>query len=520
MKGIFYIILVALLFSCKKNEPTSWDTDWAAPVAHGHLTLGDLIPPDYTMLNSQNYISIVYHEPVYSFNIDTIVDLPDTTIIKKSAVEVNSFTMNPGFSFTDTYDQEYELDQIELKKVRVSSGTLDVQIKSPWQGASLINITFPKITIDGIPFTRSYALPAGSITSPSVAQDLIDMAYFMIDMTGTDGNQINVFSAEFEMGSNETTNSYQITDQDSVEYVISFNDLKPDYAKGYFGQYHFTDTVGISLDFMKNITDGLIDVDSIDMTLTVRNGFNLLAQAKITQVLGINTRTAGISGLSFPMLNNSMNINPATGGMYAYTPSEFPIVINNTNSNIASFIENMSDSILLGYELDINPFGNITAGSDEIFPGSVFQLFLDAEFPLSFGADDLTLVDTFEIDYTAPAEIHGKNAEITVQYTNGFPIGGAAYLVLLDEAGQVLNTIQSSNAISAGAYDNSTHLTTPAGGQLVFDLDESDIADVDFASHLILNVSFSSHQDQVVRIDANAFFDFLITSTLSLNIEI
>ena len=163
--------------SCKKKEPTTWQTDWSAPVAYGHLTLNDVVPVEYTAVNSGNYVSIVYHEPVYTFTIDTIVDLPDTTIIKKSAVGVSSLNVNPGFSYTDTYDQEYELDQIELKKVRIESGTLEVQIKCPWPGASLVTFTFPKITKDGIPFVRTYAMPAASIADPGIAEEGIDLTH-------------------------------------------------------------------------------------------------------------------------------------------------------------------------------------------------------------------------------------------------------------------------------------------------------------------------------------------------------
>jgi hypothetical protein len=112
---------------------------------------------------------------------------------------------------------------------------------------------------------------------------------------------------------------------------------------------------------MKNITGGSINVDSINLVLTVKNGFNLIAQSTITSVKGMNSKTSSMVDLTFPMIQTSMNINPASGGLYDYVPSEYPIAINSSNSNLAPFIENMSDSIILGYELEINPFGNVTA---------------------------------------------------------------------------------------------------------------------------------------------------------------
>lgn len=518
-KILFLFLSLGVIISCRK-EPTTWETDWSAPVIKGQLTLEDLIPAEYLTANSDNYYSIVYHKPVYTFTIDTLVKLPDTTIIKKSAVGVSSLTVNPGFSFTDNYDQLYELDQIELKKVRVSEGTIEVEVKCPWQGASLVTFSFPKITKNGVPFERTYALPAGTISNPSIAAEIINIANHFIDLTGTDDNQINMLSADFTMGSNETTNSFIVSNTDSVEYVISFKGLKPDYAKGYFGQYYLSDTTGISLDFMKNITAGSVDIDSIDLVLTVKNGFNLIAQSTITLVRGLNSKTSGIADLNFPLLQTPLNVNPASGGMYDYIPSLYPIAINNSNSNVTSFIENLSDSILLGYELLINPFGNVTAGSDEVFPGSAFELFLDAEFPLNFGVDELTLVDTFKVDYSNPENAYPDNAQFELLYSNGFPVGAKASLVLLDENDQLIDSLISSTVINPGSYNTTTYLTSPNSGSLIFNLTAANIINLDLANKIVLYISFSTDQSDKVKIDASAYFNFVVRSNLQLNIEL
>jgi hypothetical protein len=519
MKRISVLILAAGLTQGCKKEPTTWQSEWSAPVAYGHMTINDMIPVEYTAVNADNYLSLVYHEAVYEFSLDTLIDLPDTTILKKSAIGVPNLTVNPAFEFYDSFNQSYDLDQIELKKVMVRSGTLNVEIKCPWPGMSIITFTFPKVTYQGTPFSRTYQLPAASVANPATATETVDISDFMIDLTGTDGNQINKLSVDFAMGSNESSASFDITNTDSIEYLISFKDLVPKYAKGYFGQYYFSDTVGFSLDFMKNITGGQIDIDSIDMTITVKNGFNLVAQSTITQVTGINTQTNNAVNLGFPLLNTSLNINPATGGMYNFTPSEYPIAINNSNSNIVPFIENMSDSVLLGYELEINPFGNITAGADEFFPGSEFELFLDAEFPMEFGANDVTLADTFEIDYAAPEDVVPNNGEFVLKYVNAFPLKADAVFYLADVNGVVIDSIIGTTGIVAGSYNSTTYITTPYSGEILFLLTADHILNLDVAEKVILNVAFSTDQSQVVRIDANAFFDFNLRSNLNISVE-
>lgn len=516
----FVVIFSVLVFvtSCKK-KPTTWESNWSAPIAYGHLTINDLIADEYTSVNSENYLSLVYHKSIYSFSIDTLVDLPDTTIVKKSAVGVASLNVTPGFSFTDSYNQLYNLDQIELKKIVVKSGNIEVLIKCPWQGNSIVTFTFPKITYLGQAFTRTYQMAAANLANPSIAQETIDLTNFEMDLTGTSGNLFNTLSASFDMGSNEAVDSYTVTNTDSVEYIISFQNLIPLYAKGYFGQYYFADTVGFSLDFMKNITAGQINIDSLDLKITLKNGFNLVAQAKITKVTGINSKSNSNVDLSFPLLNSSLNINPATGGFYGFTPSQYPIAINNTNSNIAPFVENLSDSLLLGYELEINPFGNVTAGSDEIFPGSVMELFLDAEVPLYFGANGITLVDTFKIKYDSPQGITPKTGTFALNYSNGFPLEAQAKFYLLNDAGVKIDSVSANSFINAGAYNSTSYLTTSTAGIVNYVLSASNIQNIEIASHIILNVTFSTDQAQMVKIDANSFFDFKLMSNLNIKAE-
>ena len=80
--AVFTLALFAV--SCKK-EKTSWNTNWNAPVVHGQLTLNDLVPAEYTTTNTDNYLSIVYNEKVFGISLDTLVQLPDTSIVEKTA---------------------------------------------------------------------------------------------------------------------------------------------------------------------------------------------------------------------------------------------------------------------------------------------------------------------------------------------------------------------------------------------------------------------------------------------------
>ena len=515
----FSLLLLAIV-ACKK-EPTSWNSSWTAPLVHGRLTLEDLLPPENLSTNSEGYLSIIYNEPVYAFSIDTLIELPDTTIVQKTAVNFGSLTVNPGFSYGDNYDQQYDLDDIELKRVIVKEGKIEMTIRSPWPGKAFVTFDFPTITEPGgASFVRTFYVDAGSQANPATASDVIDISGFDLDMTGISGNLINTISGDIIVGSNETTDSYNVSNSDSIQYEITFKELIPDYAKGYFGSYSITDTTGFDLPFMDGLLGGSIDIDSIDLKIIVKNGFNLIAQAKISQVLGLNSNTSSSSSLNFPLLNNSININPASGGLYDYVPSEYVIPINNQNSNITQFIENLSDSIYLGYQIDINPNGNVTAGSDELFPGSELELIVDGEFPLLFGADQLMLADTFDISYNTNETVVPQEATMTIAYENAFPLEAAAKLYLLDQDGVVIDSILSDQQIEPGVYDDITGLTSTTSGSVSYTLSRAQIVSLEIADKLSVLLDFSTATANKVKINSTAFFDFKLRSNLNIDIHL
>lgn len=520
LKKLSYITLIIVGFTSCKKEPTSWSSNWAAPVAHGTLTLNDLIPTDNQLENSDNYLSIVYSDVVYSFSVDTLVNLPDTTFIQKTAVSLGSVTVNPDFVYGDAYNQAYELDQIELKRVIVKSGEVEMTIYNTWPGKVHCTFDFPKIFDQGVPFNRYFELEAGSMSNPFASSNLIDMAGFDIDLKGVNGDLYNTLSGDIIIGSNETVNSFTVTNTDSITYEIAFKNLVPDYAKGYFGSYTFTDTVGIKLPFMDKISGGSIQLDSLDMTITLKNGFNLIAQSKITLVEGINTEVNSAVQLGFPQLNSMVNLNPASGGLYGYTPSEYPISINNANSNVLPFLENLSDSILLGYELFINPDGNTTAGGDELFPGSSMDLYLDAEFPVSFAADQMTLKDTFSIEFAGVNTVEGETAQFNLNYSNGFPLDAIVSLEFLDINENVLTSIQGSAAILSGLYNSITYETSATDGLVQFTLDQNAILALEETENIAFQVTFSTENAANVKLQSSSSFDFKLNTDLQIKLNL
>lgn len=521
-----YLIKLSLLtiilssYSCKK-EKTTWSTDWNTPLIHGKLTLSDIKKVDVNE-NTENFASVFFDDTIFSFNIDTLIKLPDTTLIQDAVIAFPSLTLGPGNLIQNqNIDQLYDLGQIALKRVIVEEGTSIITIITPWQGRSKVDFNFPKTNeADGSLFTRTYHMPAGTQANPSVKVDTIDMAGFDFDLTGSTGGLVNNILADMFIYSDEETNYITITNQDTVRVKLDFKDMTARYAKGYFGSYSISDTTTIDISQMKQIISGNITLDSINFDLIVQNGFKLLTQATFSEFKGINSNTTNNVQLSFPQLNSALNINPATGDLYNHQSSLYDIFINSNNSNILAFIENLPDKIDIGFTIDVNPYGNVNDGSDEYYKDSSLDLLLRGDFPLNFSSNALTLVDTMDFSYETNKNANPTSATINLKYENKFPIGATANLQFLDANKTLLNTVETQSQINAGSFNTSSNSTTASEGSMIFILNQDVIDNLELAKFITIEIALTTDQAQnnLVKFNMDDYFDFNLYSDLNIKI--
>ena len=515
---LFFSTLFILLFatSCKK-EKTTWNSDWNAPLVHGKLTISDLIPNNVTE-NNDNYASLIFNDTVYSFSIDTLIKLPDTTLVQKAATSFPNLTLQPGNLITSLgVDQLYDLGEIQLKRLIVQEGTAIITITSPWTGKSKVEFKFPKTKDgNGDTFAKEYYLPAGSQSNPSVVTETISMKNFDFDLTGSLGTLYNNITADAKIISAEETNSFVVYNSDTVTIKMEFKDMTAKYAKGYFGEYVITDTTSISIVQMKQVMANSLALDSINLDLSIKNGFKLITQATFHQLKGINSNTLSEVELNFPQLNNTININPASGGLYDYVASSYDIPINSNNSNVLNFIENLPDSIDVGFTIHINPNGNTSGGDDEFYPNSSLDLLLDGELPLKFSADNLVLSDTFDLDFTQNSSATVENGSITIKYENGFPLSLNATIDLLDESGSVLETLTPNAEIISGVYNSTNSTTTPSKGSMTFMINNESMPNLESTKQMLFHVGFSTDQTNTIKINMADYFNFNLYSDLNI----
>lgn len=516
---IVAILLVFFLLGCKK-EPTTWQPNIKAPLLTGQIGLSDLLT-NYSIENADGYASLVFNDTAYSFRIDTLIKLPDTALVQKSAITFSQITLAPGsFINNEGIDQLYDLGDIALKRVITGGGQAFIIVSSPWPGKTKAVFEFPKIKDNnGDVFTQTYFLEAGTIDNPFVVRDTFDVTDFDFDLTGTDGSLANNLTANITMFSNEETASFNVTNLDTVLLSLTFSGLTAKYARGYFGQYDLSDTTSIDIPELKQLS-GQLGLDSLKLKLNIQNGFDLTAQAKLTNLEGENSRTAQIVPLNFQLLNQFLNLNPATGGLYDYQPSDYFIEMNSNNSTIIPFIENLPDALKFGYNILINPDGNIGGGTDQFFPNSRLNIMADGELPLNILLNNFTIRDTFDLDARNIDETITEG-KISLHYSNTFPLSALPTLYFLSDVGLILDSLIAPGIINAGDYDTNLEATINASSGIIdYQISKNQLANIVASNRVILSATFNTSNVAFVKINMADMINFKVISDLQLKISI
>jgi hypothetical protein len=162
-----------------------------------------------------------------------------------------------------------------------------------------------------------------------------------------------------------------------------------------------------------------------------------------------NTNSSGnTSQLVSSNLGNDFLISPATGSWNSLQTSSQHLIFSATNSNIENYLENLGSSHQLAYQLQLNPWGNVSGGNDEIFANSRLKIKIKSQIPLTVGADGLTLRDTFNVDLANDLnKTHAKSGLISLSATNAFPLACEPILYLLNENGSIFYTINATSQI-------------------------------------------------------------------------
>jgi hypothetical protein len=446
-----YIVVLLALYSCKREQAV-WESDWQLPIVQDSLSLAQLVEDSLITVNGSNY-ELSIDRTIFELKLSDFVKLPDTTVKHAYAIPLNNFNVQPGTSFVNNV-QEHVIDMgsVELKKIRIKAGGIQIRVESPIETTTFFTVELPGATKNGITLTQSFSAPAGTNSLPGFVEGYVDLTGYEIDLRGASYGSFNRIQTKMQVKTDPLGPVVTVNTQDSMRFNFTMNGIQLDYARGYFGSISYADTLRQNIPALSSIQSGLLDLDAATIGLTIENGFKVNSKLKLTTLKNTNAEGTEVS-LVHPSIGTYLTINAATGTEQNLVPSETQLMIDGSNSTIEPFLENHGAVNDIGFELQLNPWGNVSGGWDEIFDAHPLKVNFTGNLPLAIGMTDLIIQDTFDFPiHQDPLKTHVKSGIIWLKATNAFPFQGKITLYLLDNSGNEIGVIQSDNEVASSVY--------------------------------------------------------------------
>ena len=158
MKRQFFILLLLtiLICSCKKKQ-TTWNSDWSAPLISDTISLSNLYNDSTLVSSNQTSIDLDLSRTILNLGLSDLIGFPDTTINQNFNLNFSLSNVPAGYTFANTIEEHsFNLNDVQLKKVDVSSGTIKLKVFNSIATKVYFKIILPGITKNGLPFEQIF----------------------------------------------------------------------------------------------------------------------------------------------------------------------------------------------------------------------------------------------------------------------------------------------------------------------------------------------------------------------------
>ena len=529
LKNITLALLCLWLLSFCKRASTTWDDDLVAPLATGNLSLGNLFPDTVIKANTDSTLKIEFTSNLINYGLDSLLKIPDTTIVIKDTNGIAPIHL-PGGPSTNTIfstapaDNNYNFPSgIQLKKVIVRKGYVDIKLYNTYRQPLLYEYQLPSATKNGIPLdTTFYITGATSGSVPGTTTCSINLSGYTIDFTGSSHHSYNTITQGGNLSTATNALSDTIYSGQGLRAYFTFHNLVPQYALGYFGSQSISagpDTTAFT--GFSAIKKGVLNLNSANVTLTVKNQFGVQMSALLSNILSINTNMPSIVPLTATPLNSAINMASASNTGSSATTITKIINLNNGNSNVKYFIGNLPNKLAYKLTAQINPNGNLSGSNDFGYYGTSFSASLYMDVPLFFSASNLMLADTVSLNLSTISELKNINkGNLILTATNSYPFSINLSAILLNEYKQPLDVLFSTpSLIEAPPLDANNKVISPLKSKLYVPLTPQKISNLQKAKYVSYTATFNTaNQPNQIKFYSNYTLGLLLTADLNYTI--
>jgi len=522
-KSIVFVLLFGSFISCKKE--TSWDVDLAIPIARSHLNISNFFGDTIFQADPTGLLHIAFSRDLINFTMDSLVNLPDTTVDLGYIIPFNT-SLSPGvqiFSNSLSTDKEITFDVsngVELNKAIVRKGFLKIDYKNTYAQPLQFDYIINSATLWGSQLTVNQVVPGSSSLTKIYALD-----GYNINLTGISGNKVNTLVQTYTISTAASGASDVLIQGQGLTINLSFIDIVPEYIQGYFGQQDLSFGPDSSnFDFLNNFSTSNLALTQSAINFRIINEFGIEMSSSINNFKSIKTSPANVVALNSGNMLQSINVGRASKTNNPSNPV-FPwfkqININSTNSNLNPFLENLPNYLGYSVKAKLNPLGNISAGNDFAYYGRGLKVIADVDIPLALSANYFSLVNFSKVDLTQLKELEDVNScEIRLSARNNYPFTARIQGYMLNEQNQIIDSlfIPGQNMIESAITDGNNVVLNYVDSKLVASFDKTKIENlaqckqIKFVSYLYL-----PNQPTPIKIKDDSYLDLIVSAYLNYN---
>lgn len=534
MKGLHFkypVVIVLFLFGFINSctiDGTNWDVDGLAPVMQTTLDWNKMVGAENLDVASDSALTLHFEDTVYRFELDTLTQLSLQTVVNSYTWTYPTLDVPPGTTLpTQTFNISLDLNDLELVETIIKQGSIVLTIKSGMPRKLKFKYYIPKATLNGNQFELLDSIDAAPLGDTIIYQKKLNATDFLIDLRGPnniDLNRIDIF-VDVTLDPNGSPLTLN-TNQFLFEITNQFEDLLPEYGRGYLGQFNFqSGNTFIDLDFLNSFKSGYIDIQEVSLDLKLINNIGADVRFKPYLLKGFNDRTGAILSLNHPSIGNTINVNRATQtGLFSnpVSPSVYNLQFNALNSNLDQFIELLPNRIELNADMFLNPYGNISGYNDFYYYDYPAMVYMDLIAPLNFAINDIKFVDTLDNFLFNESQLdHVVSGDVKVLAENKFPLEVALQVYTLNESSVVTDSLLVTQTIDPGIVNVSGRVTNPSTSNLVITATDSKLNHLKLADRLLIKAYFVTlPSTQLLQMYSDYYLKLKLIGDIRYNVEL
>ena len=471
LKRIFLLFaFINLLGACRKPTIANWDVDAVLPLVNSELNIKNFVGDTIFKADNTGLLSFDVTREIFSIKLDSVIKLPDTTIVSTFTVPAiipTKFAPGQSLTFFPPSELKFNIGNgVELKTIDIRKGTLTIKYKNDLTQAIDIIYKIPSAVKNGAAFTINETVPP----LPATLTKTYDLAGYSLSMRGLSGNVYNTIVQSNTITLNPNADTALITYGQGLKTEITYQNIVAEYLEGYFGQQTIDiplDTANI--DLVENFSSSNFMLYDATLNFKILNEFGAEFAGSLSNIKSVNLGGASLVPLTTKQLSN-INIDRATKVGATVFKSTKIISLTSANSNIVPFLSNIPNKLIYQGGVSLNPLGNISGYNDFAFYNKGIRVLAEIIIPMRFNTNNFTLKSTTDVDFENIKQLDNvKSGNLVILVKNGYPFKTTLQAYLLNKQNQVLDSlfVPSQNVIENGQLDNQNIVTASTNSKIL-----------------------------------------------------